>query len=126
VVISTPWALCAQGKNPATLGIGGQTVPEPEVLERRKASCICRKLSPASSIVYLLTVYIIPAPAVQLPFHKFTLLAARQLRLKVTAILCRESSLLALSTQHYLFKNFTKLQFVIKLSCSTSGKRCTQ
>jgi len=52
-------------------------VPEPDVLERRKASCICRKMNPASSIVNLLTLYSIPAPAVQLPFHKFTLLAAK-------------------------------------------------
>jgi hypothetical protein len=34
------------------------------------------------------------------------------------------SSLFALSTQCNWFKNFTKLQSVIKLSCSTSGNDC--
>jgi hypothetical protein len=64
VVISTPWTLYAHGKNPATLGKEGQVVPEPDVWERRKVSCICRKSNPAFSIAYLLTVYIILAPTV--------------------------------------------------------------
>jgi len=55
---------------------GGQVVPEPDVLEKRKDSWICRKSNPTSSMAYLLTLYIIPALTVQLCFHKFTFLAA--------------------------------------------------
>jgi len=77
-----------------------------------------------SSIAYLLTVYIIPAPALQLRFHKFTLLAAETVVTQKYNNFMERGLSICFKYKILNIQEFHKIKSVIKLSGSTSGNHC--